>query len=103
METKQMASVWKGSRYTASDIAHQILQRWGEDAVKEYSPEFNCFTFKGWQERGYRVKAGEKALRTFTFIRKSADVAKADGTIDRKWNSFPKDVCLFFIRQVEKR
>ena len=98
---KEMTSVWQGSRYTAADIAHQIMQRWGEDAVKEYHPEVNCFTFRGWQERGYKVKKGEKALRTCTFIRvQDKDIGK-DGK--PTFSSYPKSMCLFFIRQVEKR
>lgn len=92
-------SQWKGSRYTASNVAHQILKRWGEDAVKEYHPEVNCFTFRGWQERGYKIKKGEKALRSITFV-KSKELDK-DGK--ETWASYPKGVCLFFIRQVEKR
>ena len=101
METK-LQSVWKGSRYTASDIAHQIAERWGEEAVKAYDPQVNCFTFRGWQERGYRVKKGEKALKTYTFIG-SEKIVLLDGTERTEGRSYPKTVCLFYINQVEKR
>lgn len=106
METteKEPSSVWKGSRYTASDIAHQIGQRWGEDAVKEYHPQVNCFTYNGWQERGYRVKKGEKALRSITFIKGTEKHLEKDGVTEKTtWKGYPKSVCLFFIRQVEQR
>ena len=102
-EKEITSSVWQGSRYTAGDIAQQIAQRWGEDAVKEYHPEVNCFTFRGWQERGYKVKKGERALRTFTFVKAFEDETKNDGTTKLIAHSYPKSVCLFFIRQVEKR
>ena len=92
-------SKWKGSPYTKANIANQITQRWGEDAAKEYNPETNCFTFRGWQDRAYKIKKGEKALRSITFV-KSKEVDK-DGK--EKFSSYPKGVCLFFIRQVEKR
>ena len=100
MSIEEPVSVWQGSRYTASDIAHQIMQRWGEEAVKEYHPEINCFTFRGWQDRGYRVKKGEKALRTTTFMR-TEDKARTEKEGKTVYVSYPKTVCLFFIRQVE--
>ena len=102
-EKEVKASIWQGSRYTASDIAQQIAHRWGEEAVKEYLPSVNCFTFRGWQERGYRVKKREKALRTITFVRDMEKTKDAEGK--EKWTgvSYPKSVCLFFINQVEKR
>ena len=75
----ELASVWKGSKYTMSDIAHQIAHRFGEEALKEYDPQVNCFTFKGWNDRGYKVKAGEKALRTVTFVSEEK-VILLDGT-----------------------
>ena len=102
-ETEIKSSVWQGSKHTASDIAHQIMQRWGEEAVKEYHPEVNCFTFRGWQERGYKVKKVEKALRTYTFIRGSEKETENDGNAKVTSRGYLKGVCLFFIRQVEKR
>jgi len=104
METeKELSSVWKGSKSTAGSIAQQIAQRWGEDAVKEYHPELNCFTFNGWQQRGYRVKKGEKALRSFTFINGMENIKDAEGKEKLKSYSYLKSVCLFFIRQVEPK
>ena len=104
-ETKELSSVWKGSKYTAGDIAQQIGMRWGSEAVKEYHPDINCFTLTGWNDRGYRVKKGEKALRSVTFIRdlEATDKLDNNGKPINKWYSYPKSVCLFFIRQVEPR
>ena len=102
MSLESPVSVWQGSRYTAGDIAHQIMQRWGEEAVKEYHPQINCFTFNGWRDRGYRVIKGEKALRTITFIKDIEKHVDKDGTTTKStWKGYPKSVCLFFIRQVE--
>ena len=98
MSIEQPVSVWKGSTQTMRQIAQQIEERWGKEAVNEYDPGVNCFTFRGWQERGYHVKKGEKALKTFTFIPESNEVDENGKSLGR---SYPKSVCLFFIRQVE--
>lgn len=100
---KADVSSWKGSMATAGDIAHQIFERWGEQAMKQYDPRENCFTFRGWQERGYKIKKGEKSLRTFTFMPCAEEKKLADGTVKKEYHSFPKTVCLFYINQVEKR
>ena len=63
-----MTSQWKGSSATANMVAGQIRQRWGEEAAKAYQPLVNCFTFRGWLERGYRVKKGEKSIQSITFV-----------------------------------
>ena len=102
METKELSSIWKGSAATLSNVAQQIAQRWGEEAVKEYDPKVNCFTFKGWQERGYHVKKGEKAIRSVTFIG-GDKILLADGTERREGRGYPKNVCLFFHLQVERK
>ena len=91
-------SVWKGSAYTAQNVAMQIKSRFGEEAVKEYDPRLNCFTFRRWQEEGYRVKKGEKSLRSLTFI----PIEKKDARGQLKVVKIPRTVHLFFINQVEK-
>jgi hypothetical protein len=102
-QEKELSSVWHGSLYTASDVAHQIYARWGEEAVKAYDPQVNCFTFNGWQERGYKVKKGEKALRSITFIGGIDKTPDANGKDKIFSRGYPKTVCLFYINQVEKR
>ncbi len=89
-------SVWKGSTQTANDIAQQIAYRFGEDAVKDYDPLKNCFTFQTWIAKGFRVKKGEKALKTITFI-PTGEVSKESG----KDKMIMRTVCLFYHLQVE--
>ena len=79
-----------------SMVANQILERFGEDAVKKYDPKTNCFTYKAWQERGFQVKKGEKALHSITFIEEK-DTA---GNVIKK---HPPNVNLFYELQVEKK
>ena len=89
-----MTSTYKGSTETAESVAAQIAERFGAEAVQEYKPTENCFTFKGWQERGYTVRKGEKSLHSFTFVEKR----EKDGSSKK----YRKTVCLFYHLQVDK-
>lgn len=88
-------STWKGSARTAQMVIKQIETRWGFEKAKEYDPTKNCFTFNHWRAIGYKVKKGEKALRSMTIIEKKDD----EGNVISK---YPKSICLFFVDQVEK-
>ncbi len=88
-------SHWKGSANTAERVRQQILDRWGQDEASNYDPKSNCLTFNQWIEHGYRVKKGEKAIKSITFIEKKND----KGEVIQK---YPKTVNLFYLRQVEK-
>ena len=88
-------SQWKGSTRTAAMVAHEIAARWGADEVKNYDPQGNCFTLKRWNQEGYRVRKGEKAIRSVTWIHEDDETETG--------RSYPKTVCLFYIRQVERR
>ena len=92
-------SEWKGSLRTARAVAVEIGQRWGEDEVRNYDPEKNCFTFRKWNELGYSVKKGEKSIRSCTFI--PGTETDSDGKEHDR--SYPKTVHLFYYLQVNKR
>ena len=83
-----------GSESTYKMVAKQIKQRFGEKSVADYDPRRNCKSFKSWLEEGYKVKRGEKALKSITFIEKK----ESDGSIKK----YPKKISLFFYLQVEK-
>jgi len=86
---------YKGSEATKKMVAEQIASRFGADEVQNYNPNTNCMTFKGWLEAGYRVKRGEKALKSITYV-EALDEA---GNVTKK---YPKTVNLFYVLQVEK-
>ncbi len=90
-----IVSNWKGSENTAERVRKQILDRWGQDEASNYDPKCNCLTFKQWLEHGYRVKKGEKAIKSITMIEKKNE----KGEVIQK---FAKTVNLFYLRQVEK-
>lgn len=88
-------SSWKGSNRTAESVKKQIVARWGETEANGYDPKSNCLTFNQWHAHGYRVKKGEKALKSITIIEKKNE----KGEVVEK---YPKTVNLFYVLQVEK-
>jgi hypothetical protein len=90
-----IVSNWKGSELTADRVRKQIIDRWGQEEAGNYDPKSNCLTFNQWLENGYRVKKGEKAIKSVTVIEKKNE----KGEVIQK---FAKMVNLFYLRQVEK-
>lgn len=91
---------WQGSMKTAVMVRQQIAARWGEEEAERYDPTQNCFTFNTWRAKGYKVKKGEKALRSFTLVTRGGE-ATEDGEMEGGAR-YPKGVCLFYHLQVEK-
>ncbi|MFH1255328.1 MAG: ArdC-like ssDNA-binding domain-containing protein [bacterium] len=90
-----MTTNYKGSEATRNMVAEQIAERFGEAEVGHYDPYKNCMTFRQWIAAGFRVKRGEKALKSVTYI----EVKDEHDEVIKK---YPKTVNLFYIKQVEK-
>ncbi|MBU1557812.1 hypothetical protein KKC45_02525 [Patescibacteria group bacterium] len=88
-------STYKGSESTRSMIEKQIKERWGEKELKNYDPLHTARTFHSWIALGFRVKKGEKALKSITFI----EVKDNKGNL---LNKVKRPCSLFFYKQVEK-
>ncbi len=97
-----MTSEWKGSVGTMASVTHQIADRFGVEAAKEYHPEVNCFTYRGWKERGFQVRKGEKAIHSITFIPMSKEIEE-NGEKKVKAYSVPRNVYLFYKTQVDQK
>ena len=102
-ETQEIVSNWKGSTRTAAVVAAEIVKRWGAEEVKNYHPELNCFTYKGWDQRGYQVRRGEKSIQSVTFVPILGEKVIAGTKKEVQVSSFPRTVHLFYIKQVDKR
>jgi hypothetical protein len=89
------ASTYQGSEKTRSMIEEQIVARWGKAEVKNYDPFHSARTFNSWVKLGFRVKKGEKALRSVTVI----ETKDADGEVLKK---VVRPCFIFYYRQVEK-
>jgi len=91
---KKHVSKYTGSTQTAEKVREEIRNRWGDKEAKAYNPYTNCMTYQQWVELDYKVKKGEKSIRSVTFIEKLNE----DG---EKAHSFPKTIHLFYKTQVE--
>jgi len=85
---------YKGSAATREMVEEQIILRFGEDEAVNYDPYKNVMTFNQWRRSGFKVKRGEKSLRSVTFV----EVKDDDGEVVRKYK---KTVHLFCWLQVE--
>jgi len=95
IKSQEVMSNYSGSQKTYEFVARQINKRYGEKEVKNYDPYKNCLSFKQWIENGYKVKKGEKALKSITVIEET----------DRKGKLIKKHlrtINLFYYLQVEK-
>ncbi len=93
--------LWRGSEKTADQVREEIARRYGEEEAEEYDPQTNCFTLPTWNKLGYRVRKGEKSIRSMTLIEK-ADPNSNEGK-QAEIHKYPKTVYLFYIKQVEKK
>jgi len=86
---------YKGSEATKSLVEKEIQKRWGKVELKNYFPLHTARTFHSWLSLGYRVKRGEKAIKSITFIEQK----DKDGNVI---NKVKRPCFLFFYLQVEK-
>src|SRR5918999_6548500 len=94
---------WRGSAKTADAVRDEIARRWGTEEAAQYNPLTNCFTIQTWNKLGYRVKKGEKAIRSITYVEATNPTTDADAEEDADVRTYPKTVYLFYRTQVEKR
>jgi hypothetical protein len=72
--------------------------------VAKYDSLTNCFTIQTWNTLGYRVKKGEKAIRSITYVEGTDQTEHADANAEEPdVRTYPKTVYLFYRTQVEKR
>ena len=102
-QTRPLAR-WKGSLQTADAVRTEIARRWGRKEAAQYDPTKNCFTLSTWNSLGYRVKKGEHAIRSRTYI-EDKDQERQDGAEgeEQEKRMYPKRVYLFYKTQVEKK
>jgi hypothetical protein len=96
---------WRGSEKTADAVRQEIARRWEDEEARRYDPLTNCFTIGTWNQLGYRVKKGEKAIRSVTYV-EGANQTETDDDGDEQEpdvRTSRKPVYLFYRTQVEKR
>src|SRR6266571_5043800 len=99
--TQQNIAHWRGSEKTADQVREEVARRYGKEEAENYDPQTNCFTLPTWNKLGYRVRKGEKSIRSMTLIEKADPNAKEGEQAEV--HKYPKTVYLFYIKQVKKR
>jgi hypothetical protein len=87
-------SEYTGSSVTRSIVEEAIEKRWGKSELKNYDPYHNARTFHSWLKLGYKVRRGEKAIRSITYV----ETRDADGNVLK---CIKRPCFLFYVRQVE--
>lgn len=85
---------WRGSKHTENMVREEIKKRYGEQDAQEYDPRFSARTYNQWKKLGFKVKAGEKAIRSVTTIEQKDG---SGAVIQKRY----KPVFLFYVKQVE--
>ena len=86
---------WKGSQQTADMVREQIRRRWGDKAAETFDPRYSARPFVQWLKIGFRVRPGEKALKSFVILEEK----DAEGNVIKK---HVRKINLFAVQQVER-
>ena len=84
-----------GSSITKSMVEEQIKEKYGESELKNLDCYHNLRTFQSWLKLGWKVRKGEKAIRSITFV-------ESNDLDDKTTRKYRRPVFLFYYRQVEK-
>ncbi len=87
-------SNYQGSEKTLEMVKEQVKERWGIRAANSFDPYHDAMTATAWFAAGFKIKKGEKALKSITFI----EAEDEEGNVHRK---IRRGVSLFYKRQVE--
>ena len=101
METIRLGVPYKDSSSIAnSKIVLEAVKERFPDWADQAEPYVNVLTLKAWNQRGYRVKKGEKAIRVFTQV---PITEKDDSGEEKIVGHRPARACVFALPQVEKK
>ena len=91
---KEIISTYRGSKNTYALVKEQLQKKYGSKVANSFDPKKDVMTYRLWEHFGFRVKKGEKALKSFTFI----DVEDED----EKEKKIRREINLFHRKQVEQ-
>ena len=84
----KIVTPYKGSEATFLDVKKQLEERYGSKVASAYKPTENCAPFSVWALAGFKVKRGEKALKSVTFVEAKDEVTGEVKKIKRTVNLF---------------
>lgn len=86
----EIVSPYRGSEATAEMVREQLRERYGDDAADSFDPHYDAAPYATWASSGYRVKRGEKALKSVTFVEAKNEKGEVERKIRRTVNLFHK-------------
>ena len=69
-------------------VREQIRERWGDELANEFNPHVDAMPLFSWTAYGYRVRKGEKALKSVTFVEQKNEAGEIVNKIRRSVNLF---------------
>ena len=89
-----ITSPWKGSSATAELVREQLRAKYNDEVADSFDASKDAMPFASWLAYGYRVRKGEKALKSVTYVEIEDD--------DMSEKKIRRSVNLFHKCQVEK-
>ena len=88
-------SEYTGSEATKTICEDAIREKYGPAEIKNMDCYHNIRTFHSWLKLGFKVRRGEKAIKSITYVEQK----DSSGNVLRRYR---RPVFLFYYRQVEK-
>lgn len=88
------ASPFSGSPLTKAIVEEQIKAMYGETELQNLDCFHSLRTFSAWLKLGFKVRKGEKAIRSYTYVERKSPT----GVVLDKYK---KNISLFYYRQLE--
>ena len=83
-----MASPYRGSEKTYEMVKEQIRERWGDELADEFDPYTDAMPAVSWMAYGYRIRNGERALKSITIVEQKNEAGEVVKKIRRTVNLF---------------
>ncbi|MFA6397498.1 MAG: hypothetical protein WDK96_01460 [Candidatus Paceibacterota bacterium] len=87
-------SAYTGSEETKSMVEEQVIAKYGKSELRNLDCYHNMRTFNSWLKLGFKVRKGEKAIESITYV----ETKDANGNVLKR---FRRPVFLFYYRQIE--
>lgn len=81
-------SPWRGSEKTAELVREQIRAKYNDEVADKFDASTDAMPFASWLSYGYRVKKGEKSMKSITYVDVLDDKGEVERTIKRNCNIF---------------
>ena len=86
----QIVSPWRGSEKSEESVREQIRAKYGYECATEFQASTDAMPYKSWASYNFRVKKGERALKSITILEVKDEKGEVISKIARTVNIFHK-------------